>query len=149
MFWNNALPDQEDDEQALHDVMVATRDACEDAERYVPVTKRRTPYNASAVVSAVYLNDTHRGVARVTFAPGVNSASFTIRDIAFTATRPTGKLGAWVAFGPILDFDNLTFDDAQAMSLDDANILTFAGTNALSFDGAQGLTFAQANAYPN
>jgi hypothetical protein len=104
-------------------------------------------------MSAVYLNDTHSGVARVTFEPdgeeAIQSAEFTLRGVPFSVPRPAEGLGAWQAFGPIFDLDNLTFDDGNNLTFDQANVLKLGGTNAMSFDEGNALTFDQANILPD
>jgi hypothetical protein len=137
------------DEGTLNSIMTLTQSQCLSANKIVTITKAHVPHNSNFIVSAVYLNNTHSGIARVSFAPGVNSATFTLRDVPFTVARPGSELGAWVSIGPILDLDNLTFDDVNTHTFEQANAIKLGGSNAMSFDEANALTFDEPNALPD
>src|SRR5262249_50639024 len=130
-----------DDEVALNNILLDVRSACSNATRIVPILKARTRYDSKFVVSAVYLDDTHHGIARITFdkerPDPATSADFELRGVSFSVPIPSGgTIGVWMPFNTLLDIDNLTTDDANAMTFDDANILKFAGSDAFSFDEA-------------
>jgi hypothetical protein len=107
LFWNPYPPREirppgpvrdgatPEDEQAMDDAMAGLAGQARGSPLAAPLLTENVDFRTNVLVSAARTR-AGRVVARVTFAPGTNSADVKIGDASYHVTRPKGKVGAWV-----------------------------------------------------
>jgi hypothetical protein len=107
LFWNPHPPRETkpvgaaqrgataEDEQAMEDALAGLDAQARGSPLAAPLFTENVDYRATVLVSASR-TQAGRLVARVTFAPGADSADVKIGETPYHVTRPDGKVGAWV-----------------------------------------------------
>jgi hypothetical protein len=84
-----------EDEQALEDALATLDSQAHGSPLATALCTENIDYRASVLVSAARTQAGHV-VARVTFAPGTDSAEVKIAEAVYHAVRPQGGVGAWI-----------------------------------------------------